>query len=219
VQTMDIVRENEWLIKKIAKKFYNASYEDLYQAGVIGLMEALKNYHFDGTTKFSTYAYKYVFGEMYQSVYKSQSIKISKDILRTYQKIEMARSALSQNFNRIPTNEEVAVFLEMDLAMLEQILVSGSYLMMSLDHDENNNERSFYETIEDKEYISLDDKITLQDGIKTLSEEEQRILEYRYFEDMTQKETAEKLNMTQVMVSRYERKGIQKMRAFYQTSP
>lgn len=219
MSTMDIVQEHEWLIKKIAKKFYNSSYEDLYQAGVIGIMEALKNYHNDGMTKFSTYAYKYIFGEMYQSVYKNQSIKLSKDILRTMQKIEMARSSLAQHLNRIPTNEEVAQFLEMDVVVIEQILVSGSYLIRSMDSEENSNERSYYETIKAEERVSLDDKITLQDGIQTLNQDEQKILEYRYFEDMTQSEIAKKLNMTQVMVSRYEKKGLQKMRTFYQISP
>lgn len=212
---MDIVRENEWLIKKIAKKFYNVSYEDLYQAGVMGLMNALRNYHNDGTTKFSTYAYQYIFGEMYQSVYKNQSIKISKDILRAYQKIEMARSALSQRLHKIPNNMEVAEYLGMDVMNVEQVVASGSFLLMSLDDEERFGDRSYYETIECPENLSLDDKIILQDGIKTLSNEEQKILEYRYFEDMTQSETAEKLHMTQVMVSRYEKKGIQKMRSYY----
>ena len=78
MQTEDIVKLNEWLIWKVAKNFYNVDLEDLYQAGALGIMKAYKNYQNNGTTKFSTYAYEYVYGEMYQMVYKNQSIKLSK---------------------------------------------------------------------------------------------------------------------------------------------
>lgn len=211
----DIVKENEWLIKSIAKKFYQAEAEDLYQAGALGIMNAYKNYQKNGTTKFSTYAYPYVFGEMYQMVYKNQSIKVSKDILRSYQKIEMARSALSQKLHKIPTNDEVAAFLEMDPSIVSQIVSSGSYLMMSLDDNGSDDERSYYETIASPEVLSMDDSMMLQDSIAMLDKDEQKIIEYRYFKDMTQSETAEELHMSQAMVSRYERKSIQKMHSYY----
>lgn len=212
----EIVKENEWLIKKIAKRFYHADPEDLYQAGALGIINAYKNYQKNGTTKFSTYAYTYVFGEMYQLVYKSQSIKVSKDILRSYQKIEMTRSALSQKLQKIPTNDEVAAFLEMDPTLVSQIVSSGSYLMMSLDDSGNDDERSYYETIANPESLSMDDNMMLQDSIAELDLDEQKIIEYRYFKDMTQSEIAEALGMSQAMVSRYLRKGIQKMNSYYQ---
>lgn len=211
----DVVLENEWLIQKVAKRFYNVEYEDLYQAGVVGLLHALQNYHSDGMTKFSTYAFPYVFGEMYQTVFKNQSIKLSKDVLRTYQKIEMARSALAQKLHKVPTYDEVALFLEMDPLLVSQIVVSGSYMMMSLDDTALGEERQFYETVSNEEVLSLDDKLTLFDSISTLNPEEQKIIEYRYFEDLTQSEIADRLNMTQVMVSRYEKKSLQKMRSYY----
>lgn len=211
----DIVFENEWLIKKIAKKFYNVDYEDLYQAGALGIMKAFENYKDNGLSKFSTYAYDYIFGEMYSMVYKNQSIKLSKDILRTYQKIEMTRSTLAQKLNKIPSYDEVAIFLEMDPVIVSQIVVSGSYLMMSLDDKANEEDRSFYETIPNPEGLSLEEQMTLHDGISTLNHDEQKIIQYRYFEDLTQSETAQKLHMTQAMVSRYEKKGMRKIRSYY----
>lgn len=211
----DIVFENEWLIKKIAKRFYNVDYEDLYQAGALGIMKALENYKDNGLSKFSTYAYDYIFGEMYSMVYKNQSIKLSKDILRTYQKIEMTRSTLAQKLNKIPSYDEVAIFLEMDPVIVSQIVVSGSYLMMSLDDKANEEDRSFYETIPNPEGLSLEEQMTLHDGISTLNHDEQKIIQYRYFEDLTQSETAQKLHMTQAMVSRYEKKGMRKIRSYY----
>ncbi len=214
MQTEDIVKLNEWLIRSVASKFYYPEKEDLYQAGALGIMKAYQNYKNNGTTKFSTYAYEYVFGEMYQMVYKNQSIKVSKDILKSYQKIEMTRSALAQKIHKIPTNDEIATFLEMDSRLVEQIVTSGSAIMCSLD-DTNADERSYYETIAKEEKVSLDDSLTLQECIDTLNDEEQQIIDCRYFQDMTQSETARKLNMTQVMVSRYEKKGLEKMKSYY----
>ncbi|MCI8394306.1 MAG: sigma-70 family RNA polymerase sigma factor [Bacilli bacterium] len=218
MQTEEVVKANEWLIKSIASKFYNADKEDLYQAGALGIMKAYKNYQKNGTTKFSTYAYDYVFGEMYQMVYRNQSIKLSKDILRSFQKIEMARSALAQKLNKIPNNLEIAQFLEMDIQLVEQIVQSGNALMLSLDDTNSYEERSYYETISNEEQVSLDDSLSLQECLESLNSDEQKIIKYRYFGDLTQSETAKMLNMTQVMVSRYEKKGIMKMRSYYDQS-
>lgn len=216
MQTQDIVKLNEWLIWKVAKNFYNVDKEDLYQAGALGIMKAYKNYCDNGTTKFSTYAYDYVYGEMYQMVYKNQSIKVSKDILRTYQKIEMTRSSLAQKLHKVPNNTEVAVFLELEPNFVEQIVQAGSQMMISLDYSSNFTERDYYETIPDETRISTDDTLALKDCMnEALNEEEKKIITYRYFGDMTQSETAKALNMTQVMVSRYEKKSLEKMHSYY----
>lgn len=216
MQTEDIVKLNEWLIWKVAKSFYNADPEDLYQAGALGIMKAYKNYQNNGTTKFSTYAYDYVYGEMYQMVYKNQSIKLSKDILKTYQKLEMTRSALAQKLHKIPSNDEIACFLEMDPVMVAQIVEAGSRIMVSMDATENNQERNYYETVADTKQVSLEDSLTLQECMnESLNPEEKKIITYRYFGDMTQSETAKALHMTQVMVSRYEKKSLQKMQSYY----
>lgn len=209
-----LIRENFWLILKIAKKFYGAEKEDLYQAGALGIVKAYQNYKKDGNTKFSTYAYDYIFGEMYQMVFKNQSIKLSKNVLKSYQRIEMARSALAQRDHKIPSNAEVAAFLEMELYEVEQIIFYGSYLMKSMD-DKKEEERDYYETIALEESISLDESLALKESISTLKPEEQKIINLRYFKDYTQKETAEKLHMTQVMVSRYENNSLKKMKKFY----
>ena len=155
---------------------------------------------------------------MYQMVYRNQSIKLSKDILRSFQKIEMARSALAQKLNKIPNNLEIAQFLEMDIQLVEQIVQSGNALMLSLDDTNSYEERSYYETISNEEQVSLDDSLSLQECLESLNSDEQKIIKYRYFGDLTQSETAKMLNMTQVMVSRYEKKGIMKMRSYYDQS-
>lgn len=208
--TEELIKENLLLIKHIAQNFYNVSFEDLLQAGAMGILKAYKKYRQNGTTKFSTYAYDYIFGEMYDFVMKDRKIKVNKEILRLAKKIEIAKNALSLKMNRTPTYEEVASFLELSpLQVREAILATKEFV--SLD-GQKEEERSLYETIPSLENVSLDDKIALQDGINELSENEKSIIRYRYFDDLSQSETAKRLGMTQVMVSRYEKKSLERLR-------
>ena len=216
MNTETIIKANIPLIKKIATKFYNASFEDLFQAGCMGVIKAYKNYQKNGNTKFSTYAYDYIFGEMYECVYKNQKLKVSKDLIRLSRKIEVAKNVLSQKLNRLATYEEIAKFLNLDLKVVYEA-VNCLYEPISLD-GENKDEKDYYETIAIKENLSLDEKIALQDSITTLNPDEQKIINYRYFQDMTQAEIARKLKMTQVKVSRYEKKSLEKLRQFYEVA-
>ena len=208
--TEELIKENLPLIKHIAQNFYNVSFEDLLQAGAMGILKAYKKYRQNGTTKFSTYAYDYIFGEMYDFVMKDRKIKVNKEILRLAKKIEIAKNALSLKMNRTPTYEEVASFLELSpLQVREAILATKEFVSKKKKKEE---ERSLYETIPSLENVSLDDKIALQDGINELSENEKSIIRYRYFDDLSQSETAKRLGMTQVMVSRYEKKSLERLR-------
>ena len=212
--TEQIIEENKGLIYKIAhQSFYGIEREDLYQAGVLGILKAIKNYQQNSDAKFSSYAFKSIFGEMYKLAMQKQ-IKISSDYLRLYKSIETSRYTLAQKWGKIPTNEELALFLEMDIYELEQAILAGSVMVSSLDNH-TEEDRSLYETIPANENMSVDDYLTIEEGLNQLSEEEREIIKYRYMEDMTQSEVARKLKKTQVMVSRYEKKGIDKMRDFY----
>ena len=176
-------------------------------------MKAYENYKKEANTKFSSYAYPFIFGEMYNLAMQRQ-IKISKDYLKLYKSIEMARYSLAQKWGFIPNNEQLALYLEKDIVEIEQAILAGSIMVSSLDKA-NDDERSIYETVAKEEVMSWDDQIAIHEGLEQLTEEERQILKYRYFEDMTQSEAARKLKKTQVMVSRYEKKGIDKMREFY----
>ena len=205
----DIIRGNTKLIYKIASSFYGIEMEDLYQAGVLGLLKAYKNYKENGKTKFSTYAYDYIYGEMYTLV-NNKTIKINKDILKLYRLIEKTRFSLAQKLNHIPSNKEVASFLEMKEEVINEAIMAGKDIM-SID---NEKEMSFYETLKIDEKINVDNQILISEGLEMLSNDEKKIIKARFYEDMTQSEVAKKLAMTQVMVSRYEKKGLHKMQEF-----
>ena len=206
-----IIKDNEKLIWKLASHFYGVDKNDLYQAGVVGLLKALKKWDKDGHTKFSTYAHDYIFGEMYLLA-SNKNIKISKDILKLYKSIEHARYIYAQKLGKVPNNLEISELLGLSLDDVEMAMSSANSIL-SLDNN-TDEVRSYYETI--GECTDYDTKILIDDSFKVLSKAEQDIIKSRYFEDLTQSEVARKLNMTQVMVSRYEKKSINKMREYLQ---
>ncbi len=204
-----IIKDNEKMIWKLASHFYGVDKSDLYQAGVVGLLKALKNYCHNGNTKFSTYAHDYIFGEMY-NLASNKNIKVSKDILSLYKKIESARYTLAQKMGKVPSNLELAAFLEINIDDINYACNSAN-VILSLDND-NEDEKNMYECLGREE--DLDTKIFINDSFEVLNDDEKNIIKSRYFEDLTQSEVARKLNMTQVMVSRYEKKSIAKLRQY-----
>lgn len=209
MNTNELIESHMGLIKNIASKFYVPDKQDLIQVGVIGLLKAYQNFKDTHNAKFSTYAYPYIFGEMYNLVNGNKNIKISKDILKIYKLVERTRYDLAQKQGYLPTYEEVALFLELDVNIVSEAVVSAQ-TMISL--DDEANELNLHEVIPDKKSSNIDLKIDLDDSFKVLNPEEQEIIRQRYFEDLTQSEVARKLNMTQVMVSRYEKKSLEKLR-------
>lgn len=207
----EIIKSSGGLIWTISKKFYGVDKNDLYQAGVLGVIKAYQNYKNDNNTKFSTYAYNYIYGEMY-NLANNKEIKLNKDINRILKMIERGKTRLAQDLMRIPTNKELAEYLEISLEKMEVILQYANTLI-SIDECREDT-RDLHEVISIEENVSNIDKIALKDSINSLNDLEKNIITSRYYEDLTQSETAKKLGITQVMVSRYEQKSLKKMREY-----
>jgi RNA polymerase sporulation-specific sigma factor len=202
-----IIQLHEKLIYKIAAKFHDIDKEDLYQSGVIGIIKAYNNYKPTEETKFTTYAYNYIFGEMYEFANNMRSIKLNKNILKIYKKIEQAKYLLAQKSGHYPSSLELSTYLGIEETVINEIQ-NATTTIMSLDND---TERTIYETISSPKDSINQDSLDLQDSIKNLTPKEQDIINYRYFKDYTQSETAQILGMSQVTVSRYEKKSLTKM--------
>lgn len=207
----ELIKSSTGLIWAVAKKFYGVDKNDLYQAGVLGVVKAYQNYVDDGKCKFSTYAYNYIFGEMY-ALANNKEIKLNKDINRLLKMIELGKARLSQEIMKVPSNKELAQYLEMEEEKLEQIL---SYANSFVSMDEVcDDERSMHECVALEEKVSVDEKLELKNSMDSLDAIEKDIIKSRYYEDLTQSETARKLGITQVMVSRYEKRSLTKMRDY-----
>ena len=142
----------------------------------------------------------------------NREIKLNKDINRLLKMIEMGRTRLSQEIMRMPSNKELAAYLEMEEEKLEQVLsYANSFVSMDEVCDED---RSLHEVIAEEESVSVDERLELKNSINSLDAIEKDIIKSRYYEDLTQSETARKLGITQVMVSRYEKRSLTKMRDY-----
>ena len=208
---LEIINLNTNLIYKIANKFYNADKEDLYQVGVVGILKAYNNYKKNGTTKFSTYAYDYIFGEMYNLVNSNNDYKVSKDLIRLYKKIEIVRYTLAQEIDKIPSNEEISKYLNIELSLVDYATAIKN--TVSFD-DDTKDSRSILDTVSVSDDLSMDDKLILKESIDQLDDCERQIINCRYFDDLSQQEVARKLKLSQAKVSRYEKKSIEKMKRF-----
>lgn len=196
-----IVSEEEFLIRKIACKFYNVEKEDLYQAGYLGLLKAQKNYK-EEFGPFLNYAYKYIFGEMYELSVKCQNIKLNKYYLKLYKLINEAKSYLAQVLNKEPSFQEISEYINFPIEEIEYVSMLCEE-MFSLD-DEFQNIQIGINSINE-------DDLILSESIDSLDPLSSLVIKYRYKEDMTQSEVADILGISQVKVSRIESKGKQKI--------
>lgn len=205
-----ILIEYEPLIYSIVKKFYNIDQNDLFQAGVVGLLKAIKKYQPSDNCKFSSYAYNYIFGEMYELYMNSYGIKYNKDYLRLYKKIEITRNKLYQLYGYEPSNTEIANILNIDGKIIEEIILIGKNII-SL--DDESKELALYDVVA-SENIDISTKILVDDSLAILNKREQDIMKLRYYNDLSQHDTAKKLGLSQVMVSRYEKNSKEKIREY-----
>ena len=204
----NLVVENEKLIYSIVSKFYGDK-EDLFQVGVIGLMKAYENYNSDFDTKFSSYAYKYIYGEIYQYVLRNKNIKLTNDQVKLNTAINKAMDFLTQKEGRIPTDLELASFLEIPIFKIEE----NRNIMNTLSLDDERNEIELYNFIPANE-TNKDDLILLRDALNKLEDKEKELILKRYFYNMTQSELAKQFGINQVKVSREEGKVLTKLRSY-----
>ena len=210
----DLIIKHENLIYSIINK-YRGFYDldDLHQVAVIGMMRAVTNYKDNLNTKFSTYAYKYILGEVLKFVNDNRSFKVSKEYLQLEKQINKAREVLTQKMMRSPSNFELAIFLEIDEKIINQVdLVTSK--MESLDKVimEDGKSLTLLDTIASNKNEHNIDNIYLYQELAKLEDEEQNLLKNRYFLDKTQQETAEILGINQVQVSRNEKKILKKLK-------
>ena len=209
---MNIILENKNLIYSIANIYKGyASLEDLFQAGCIGIIEAYKKYDKTKNTKFSTFAYPYILGEISTFVRQDKPIKISKDISSLSFKIEKVKNMLAQELGRFPTNQEVADYLNVDINIYNDAINSVG-CVDSLDYQiTTDGNIDLYDVIGNQ--IDLDTIVMLNNELSKLDPLDREIILSHYLYDLTQMEIANKIGLNQVAVSRREQKVISLLRS------
>ncbi len=211
--TNEQIMEYKNYIMSLTKYFEGyKSKEDLFQVGCIGLMNAYKKFDPNFGVKFSTYAYSHILGEMRKLVRMDKGIKISRDITKFYLKIEKYSLILSQKLMRYPTTKEISDFTGIPEETIIECMRTKN-IMQSIDEpiQMDSKEVTLHDYISDNRE-DINTLLALKEELNQLSKQEREIIEGRYLYDLTQSELAEKLGMTQVQVSRKEKKIKQKIK-------
>ena len=198
-----LFEENTGLIYSVAKRFLGrgVEMEDLFQIGSIGLLKAVDKFDMSYDVKFSTYAVPMIIGEIKRYLRDDGILKVSRSLKENHYRIYQVREALTRRLEREPTMGEMAEEMTMEsgaeVESLHKTIYQGEgteiSLMDKLPEKENRQEKVL-------------DRIFLEEILGTLEAKERRLIYMRYFQNMTQMEIAHELGVSQVQVSRMEKR-------------
>lgn len=200
------------LVRNITSKYnFRSDYDDLFQAGMLGLQTALQKYDAKRETSFTDYAYLWIKGEVLKAINNDYGIHVSTDTYKLSKEIKETREYLSQNLGREPTTFEISYMLGEPEEKIVSVMnaVTTPY---SLDNSYLDDDYNLYNKIALIEKGYDVGVLDLKEAINGLEESERELITSRYYQDMTQKETAESLGISQVQVSRKESKILEKLR-------
>jgi RNA polymerase sporulation-specific sigma factor len=213
-----IVEENLGLIWSVVRKFTNRGHEadDLFQIGAIGLLKCIDKFDLSFNVKFSTYAVPMIMGEIRRFLRDDGMIKVSRPLKELSKKAKYMQENLTKENGKSPTISELAAALDTDVeelvvAMESAIDVESLYATI---HQGDGTPVYLIDKLDQKQGStnSMIEKIALSEVIDNLKPKEKQIVTLRYFEDKTQTEVAKIIGVSQVQVSRIEKKVLQAMR-------
>ncbi|MGI6562197.1 MAG: SigB/SigF/SigG family RNA polymerase sigma factor [Clostridia bacterium] len=210
---------NAGLIWSVVRKFANRGYEleDLFQIGCIGFLKAIEKFDTGYDVCFSTYAVPMIMGEIRRFLRDDGIIRVSRSMKEAYSKIRAAREILLKQNGEEPTIAEIASFTGLsDEEIVTAMEANAS--PESLYADNNEQDKSDGRQLIDKlgndepEEEKLLNNIVLREVLKTLNKRDKKIIDLRYFEHKTQVETAQILGISQVQISRLEKRILSELK-------
>jgi len=218
-QALDkLVEVNLPLVSAISKKFLNRGYEydNIFQIGCIGLVKAINNFDENFNVKFSTYAVPMIIGEIKRFLRDDGIIKVSRSIKNTARKLHYDKDALTKTLGREPTIEELSEYSKVDKEDIITALESASsmqYLYDTIHQDDGAPVLLIDKLSEDyEEDNEVIDKLALKEALNKLDAKSRQIIILRYFKDKTQIQVAKMMGISQVQVSRIEKKVLKIMK-------
>ncbi|WP_121639774.1 RNA polymerase sporulation sigma factor SigF [Virgibacillus sp. Bac330] len=212
-----LVEKNMRLVWSVVQRFINRGYDpdDLFQIGSIGLIKSIDKFDLSYDVRFSTYAVPMIIGEIQRFIRDDGTVKVSRSLKETGNRIRKKKDELTKKNGRSPTVNELSEALEISP---EEVIHA---------QEASRSPQSIHETVfeNDGDPITLLDqisdqdtnwfeRITLQEAIRDLSERERLIVYLRYYKDQTQSEVAKRLGISQVQVSRLEKKILEEMKLY-----
>lgn len=212
----ELVETNLPLVAALSKKFMNRGYEydDIFQIGSIGLVKAIKNFDLSFDVKFSTYAVPMIMGEIRRFLRDDSYIKVSRNVKLIAKKVYYAKEALSQKLEREPKIDELAEYMDLpkeDIIFAMDAVIEPQYLYATI-HQEDGAPIYLIDKISNEKNDCVIDKLSLKEALNKLDARSRQIIMLRYFKDVTQVNVAKMLGISQVQVSRIEKKVLKMMR-------
>ena len=213
-----VYEDNIGLIYSVVKRFAGRGVEaeDLFQIGSIGLLKAVDKFDTSFEVKFSTYAVPMIIGEIRRYLRDTGIIKVSRSLKESQYRVFKIREDLEKKLGREPSVTELAEAAEISLEELNMVLEAGAEVesLHKTIYQGEGTELSLLDKIPEKEnrQEKLLDKVLLEELLGRLETEERKLIYMRYFQDMTQTEIARQLHISQVQVSRMEKRILKKLK-------
>ncbi|WP_313527930.1 SigB/SigF/SigG family RNA polymerase sigma factor [Anaerotignum sp.] len=210
-----LLQENSGLVWSVVRRFQGrgVEMEDLYQIGSIGLLKCIEKFDFSFEVKFSTYAVPMIIGEIRRFLRDDGTIKVSRSLKELAAKAKKMQEKLQQETNREVTLQELAEALEVELEQLIPALESKKEvesLNAPVSQQDDLQVQDKLAAKEDGDQVI--NRLCLMEALDSLEVKERQIIVLRYFEDRTQTEVAKRMGISQVQVSRIEKKVLERMR-------
>jgi RNA polymerase sporulation-specific sigma factor len=211
-----IIKENQGLIWSIVKKFANRGYEveDLFQIGSMGLLKCIYKFDINYDVKFSTYAVPMIMGEIKRFLRDDGIIKVSRPLKEIANKAKYIKEKISHEKGREPTINEIAEELNIEPEELVMAMEAGMEVesLYSTIYQGDGNSVYLIDKLCESTDGNMVDNIVLRQIISELKPKERTVIIMRYFDDKTQTEVAKAIGVSQVQVSRIEKKVLKAMR-------
>lgn len=209
-----LVTENTGLIWAVARRFIGRGVEldDLYQLGCLGFIKAIDGFDLQYGTQFSTYAVPKIAGEIRRFLRDDGALKVSRSIKEQAASISVKRSVLINLLGREPTIQELS--RHTGISAEEIVMVENAMSSVESIHQPSGDDGFTLENIlsDTESEESMLEKIALHQAIMRLPEREMKVIHLRYFHGLTQERVAKILQVSQVQISRIEKKAISKLR-------
>ena len=213
-----LILENSGLIWSIARRYMGRGVEtdDLYQLGCLGFLKAIDGFDLEFGTQFSTYAVPKISGEIRRFLRDDGAVKVSRGLKEQSAAIKGMRSKLTSLFGREPTIQEIADQLGLspeEIAIAETATAATESIQQENGEDGFTLENVLTDTESEERMV---ERIAVRQVVESLPEREKMVIQLRYYHGLTQQRVAKVMNVSQVQVSRIEKKALEKLREFMQ---
>ena len=209
-----LMTENAALVWSVVRRFTGRGVEtdDLYQLGCLGFLKAVQGFDTGFGTQFSTYAVPKIAGEIRRFLRDDGAVKVSRSIKEQAAQIKAVRANLTLTLGREPTLQEISLetgFSPEDIALAENATASTESIYREVGEDGFSLEDILTDTESEEKLV---ERIALRQAVQRLPEREQMVIKLRFFHGLTQDRTSKVLSVSQVQVSRIEKKALQHLR-------